>query len=146
MSHFHEVSKMDTQWVNYLLPLCTMTKVHYHMNLRTLIHMCSVRLCAQALPEFQDFLRLLKEQLANLSMEWNVINQFFLVPHCLQGNPIYHRCKYPSLNCIHRDQGEYVHHYEFIYDQKEFLQKIYSSKDYEFYLQYLYWYRREYNP
>ena len=146
VSHFHEVSKMDTQWVNYLLPLCTMTKVHYHMNLRTLIHMCSVRLCAQALPEFQDFLRLLKKQLENLSMEWNVINQFFLVPHCLQGNPIYHRCKYPSLNCIHRDQGEYVHHYEFIYDQKEFLQKIYSSKDYEFYLQYLYWYRREYNP
>lgn len=139
VSHFHEVSKMENQLVNYLLPLCTMTKVHYHMNLRTLIHMCSVRLCAQALPEFRDFLNLLKEQLEDLSMEWRVLNQLFFVPHCLQGYKYVHHCKYLSLSCSSREN--YAHYYDSIYENAEFLQKKYTPEEYEQYLQYLHWYK-----
>ena len=139
VSNFHEVSKMDTQLVNYLLPLCTMTKVHYHMNLRTLIHMCSVRLCAQALPEFRDFLNLLKEQLEDLSMEWRVLNRLFLVPHCLRGYNMLHLCKYPSLKCYSR--SNYNDYYDTIYKNTDVLKKRHTSTEQEQYLQYLFWFK-----
>lgn len=145
VSHFHEVSKMDTQLVNYLLPLCTMTKVHYHMNLRTLIHMCSVRLCAQALPEFRDFLNLLKEQLDDISMEWKVLNQLFLVPHCLQTQKQFriHNCKYPLSECKYL--YNYYNYYEYLLNHSESLRKKYSPEEFSDYLQYINWFKMECN-
>lgn len=141
VENFQHVSEMDNQLTNYLLPLCTMTKVHYHMNLRTLIHMCSVRLCAQSLPEFQDFLLLLKEKLEKISMEWCVINQLFLVPHCLKGDSGSHHCEYPSLICSYRQ--DYASYYDSLYQKVKILRQNYSSEDYESYLQYLHWYQKK---
>lgn len=99
-----QMKKLDNEGVsaeqiNYLLPLSTITKVHYKMNLRTLIHMCQVRLCKQALPEFNEFLELLKEYLKNFSIEWDTIVKQFLVPHCIAFSK---SCQYPEKKCIYQ--------------------------------------------
>lgn len=90
---------VSAEQINYLLPLSTITKVHYKMNLRTLIHMCHVRLCRQALPEFNEFLESIKTSLKEISTEWETIVQQFLVPHCIAFSK---SCSYPEKDCIYQ--------------------------------------------
>lgn len=94
---------IGTESINYLLPLASMTKVHYHINLRSLIHMFQVRSCTQALPEFRQFMHLLKNQLTGYGCEWDYIMMVYANPQCVQVGVPFH-CKNPFLNCEKRSQ------------------------------------------
>lgn len=96
-----EKQGVELEEMNYLLPLSTITKVHYQMNLRTLIRMCHVRLCRQALSEFNEFLEAVKEKLGNISSDWYYITKVFLIPHCLTHTDI--SCVAPLKECSYRE-------------------------------------------
>lgn len=98
--HLLKEEGIPTELLNYELMLSTMTKVLYHLNLRTLIHMFQVRSCVQALPEFRDFLSRLKTKMSSLSVEWDYILQFYGQPQCVLKNV--HSCKNPHLECSKR--------------------------------------------
>lgn len=66
--------------INYLIPLCTTTNIHYTLNLRTVLHMFSIRSCDFAMQEFRDLLEELKQKLRNIGRtygEWEFIMHFF---------------------------------------------------------------------
>ena len=92
-----DMGEASIEEVNYLLPLCSMTKVHYHMNLRTLLHMFQVRLCSQALPEFQHFLSTLRDWIAEQSTQWYYIMNRYGTPKCAQQRTFH--CTHPELDC-----------------------------------------------
>lgn len=92
--------KIPTELLNYNLTLSSMTKVLYHLNLRTLLHMFRVRGCTQALPEFRDLLIQVKNYLCNCSVEWNYIMQVYGNPQCITLNQF--SCKNPLLSCPDR--------------------------------------------
>lgn len=91
---------IPTELLNYNLTLSSMTKVLYHLNLRTLLHMFRVRSCAQALPEFRDLLIKIKDFLCTCSVEWNYIMQVYGNPQCI--NHSHFSCKNPLLSCKNR--------------------------------------------
>ena len=79
---------LSTEEINYLLPLCNVTTVHYTMNLRTLMHMFSVRTCNFAMFEFREFLKDLKaylEEMGSLYGEWEYLMHFYT--SCQHKNP-----------------------------------------------------------
>lgn len=89
-----EKASVPLELINYRLSLDTITKVRYHVNLRTLIHMYNVRSCRQALPEFNQFLEILKSEIGELSTDWKDIAVNFLVPHCIAHK---YSCWYPDV-------------------------------------------------
>lgn len=110
--------KIGTESLNYLLPLASMTKVHYHINLRSLIHMFQVRSCKQALPEFQQFMHLLKTHLTGYGCEWDYIMMVYATPQCVQVGVPFH-CKNPSLYCEKRPQWEKLSKPSYLLSQLE---------------------------
>lgn len=103
---YSKTMKIGIESINYLLPLASMTKVHYHLNLRTLIHMFQVRSCTQALPEFQQLMYRIKDHLTGYGCEWDYIMMVYAHPQCVQVGIPFHYCKNPSLLCNNRFQLE----------------------------------------
>lgn len=53
---------MDKEDARNILPFGTLTNVFLTINLRSLIHMCSVRLCTHAMPEVRIIMNNMKEE------------------------------------------------------------------------------------
>ena len=68
----------------YVLPLCMTTEFIWKGNVRCLENMFNQRLCKRALQEYQDFMKLLKQQISELDDEWKWISDNLFVPKCVK--------------------------------------------------------------
>lgn len=72
----------------YVLPLAMESTFVWEGNVRTLINMFNQRLCKRALKEYQDVMKQLKNQLAELDAEWKWIADNYFVPKCVAQNGV----------------------------------------------------------
>ena len=75
----YDIPKEDTQM---LIPLGATTKVSIMKNMRNLMEMSRVRMCALAYWEFRNLMNDLKEALSNYSPEWKELCDMLLKPKC----------------------------------------------------------------
>lgn len=93
---------LENDITGYVLPLAMDTTVVWKGNLRNLINMFSQRLCKRALKEFQDIMKLLKQELSQLDDEWEWIASNYFVPKCIASNNICYE-KHGCNMCPHID-------------------------------------------
>lgn len=86
----------------YALPLAMDTTFVWKGNLRNLINMFNQRLCKRALKEYQDLMKLLKQELSQLDDEWEWIASNYFVPKCIASNNICYE-KHGCNMCPHID-------------------------------------------
>lgn len=70
---------------NMLLPLGMTTKIITRTNARSLMTMSRVRMCARAYKEYQVVMDVLREELANYSLEWSELVELTFGPRCFFG-------------------------------------------------------------
>ena len=69
---------MNKEDARNILPFGTLTNVFLTINLRSLIHMCSIRLCTHAMPEVREIMKEMKSCIMDKYPRIGV----FLVPDC----------------------------------------------------------------